>query len=81
MNPLHALATHLDLPPELACRLPAPPTRREAALAERQAEVLRIAEKVCAQLTETYLRPALREAGVPDPDRYRFSYGPEQVTP
>lgn len=68
------LAVALDLPPELAPR-PDGLTREEAAWAELAAETQRTVDMVCAQLTEDYLHPALRAAGVPHPDQYHLTLG------
>lgn len=71
MTDLQALATHLDLPPELASALPSP-TREETA---RRALAARV-DDVCQELTRTWLHPALVAAGVPDAHEYRVTLTP-----
>jgi len=39
-----------------------------------------ILDDLCDRLTTEYLRPALREAGIPDADQYRF-FIPADDTP
>lgn len=66
---IRKMSAGLNLPPEL---LPPPDgrTRTQVAEAEAGAFVELTLHSLCDQLTERFLHPALREADVPDIERY-----------
>lgn len=71
---LRVLATHADLPPELA-PTPTTLTRAQQAALHELERAERVVADVCDQLTRVYLRPALAAAGIPHPEQYHLSYG------
>lgn len=72
---LRALAVHLNLPDEL---LQQPGSHHFAdcwsGVMPDPGPLGRVMDTVGAQLTEEYLRPALRAMGVPHPEQYSLSW-------
>lgn len=69
------LATHLDLPPELLIATAPPPSPTQ-----RSPERPRVQEETCDLLTTEVLHPALRRAGVPNPEQFRLDYTDDPET-